>query len=119
MLPHKMMIVRPAWRFIDPAPRVQHLRGHMKEKIAAIRKALSKSFNAAPVEYENGEGRHRFSLELPKVTHRVHFSLEVLEGHQATEFKRLCKGASNYLQRNPTGLPKQIFVTNTGVLEEK
>jgi len=91
----------------------------MKEKISAIRKALSKSFNAAPVEYVNADGRHRFNLELPKVTHRVHFSLEVLDGHQATEFKRLCKGASNYLQRNPTGLPKQLFVTDTGVLEEK
>jgi len=47
----------------------------MKEKIAAIRKALSKSFNASPVEYVNADGRHRFNLELPKVTHRVHFSL--------------------------------------------
>ena len=95
------------------------MRGHMKEKIAAIRKALSKSFNAAPVEYVNADGRHKFNLELPKVTHRVHFSTEVFDGHQAAEFKRLCKGASSYLQRNPTGYPKQLLVTNTGVLEEK
>ena len=91
----------------------------MKEKIAAIRKALSKSFNAAPVEYVNADGRHQFNVELPKVTHRVHFSEEVLDGHQAGDFKRLCKGASSYLQRNPTGFPKQLFVTDTGVLEEK
>lgn len=91
----------------------------MKEKIAAIRKALSKSFNAAPVEYVNADGRHKFNLELPKVTHRVHFSAEVFDGHQAAEFKRLCKGASSYLQRNPTGYPKQLLVTNTGVFEEK
>jgi hypothetical protein len=118
-----MMLVRLALRSIYLAPRAgagaQQFRGYMKEKIAAIRKALSKSFNAAPVEYVNADGRHRFNLELPKVTHRVHFSLEVLDGHQATEFKRLCKGAASYLQRNPTGLPKQVFVTNTGVLEEK
>jgi hypothetical protein len=49
----------------------------------------------------------------------VHFSEEVLDGHQAGDFKRLCKGASSYLQRNPTGFPKQLFVTDTGVLEEK
>lgn len=91
----------------------------MKEKIAVIRKALSKSFNAAPVEYVNADGRHKFNLELPKVTHRVHFSAEVFDGHQAAEFKRLCKGASSYLQRNPTGHAKQLLVTNTGVHEEK
>jgi hypothetical protein len=91
----------------------------MKEKIAAVRKALSKSFNAAPVEYVNADGRHKFNLELPKVTHRVHFSVEVFDSHEAGDFKRLCKGASSYLQRNPTGYPKQLLVTDIGVLEEK
>lgn len=91
----------------------------MKEKIAAIRKALSKNFNTAPVVYTDADGRHKFNLELPKVTHRVHFSVEVFEGREAKDFKRLCKEASSYLKRNPTGHAKQLFVTNIGVVEEK
>lgn len=91
----------------------------MKEKITAIRKALSKNFNAAPVQYVNGEGRHHFNLTLPKVTHRVHFSLEVVEKHQAGNFKRLCKEVALYLRRNPTGLPRQVLVTETEVVEEE
>jgi hypothetical protein len=90
----------------------------MKEKISAIRKALSKNFNAAPVEYLNGDGRHHFNLELPKVTHRVDFSLDVVEARETGNFKRLCKEVANYLKRNPTGKPKQLLVTKTGVLEE-
>jgi hypothetical protein len=91
----------------------------MKDKISAIRKALSKNFNAAPVEYLNGDGFHHFNLELPNVTHRVHFSLEVVERRDAANFKRLCKEVASYLKRNPTGYPKQLLVTDTGVLEEK
>ena len=53
----------------------------MDEKITAIRKALSKNFNSAPVKYVDAEGCHRFNLELPRVTHRVNFSLDVVEGH--------------------------------------
>ena len=91
----------------------------MNEKITAIRKALSKNFNAAPVEYLDSEGCHRFNLELPRVTHRVNFTLEVVEDHQAGNFKRLCKEVASYLSRNPTGKPKQVLVTKTGVLEEE
>lgn len=91
----------------------------MNEKISAIRKALSKNFNAAPVEYVDGDGCHHFNLELPRVTHRVHFTLEVVEGRDAGNFKRLCKEVASYLRRNPTGKPKQVLVTKTGVLEEE
>jgi len=91
----------------------------MDDKISAIRKALSKNFNAAPVEYLNGDGCHHFSLELPRVTHRVHFALDVVERREAGNFKRLCKEVASFLKRNPTGKPKQLLVTLTGVLEEK
>jgi len=91
----------------------------MNEKITAIRKALSKNFNAAPVQYLDGEGCHHFNLELPRVTHRVNFSLEVVDEHQATNFKRLCKEVASFISRNPTGKPRQILVTKTGVLEEQ
>lgn len=91
----------------------------MKEKITAIRKALSKNFNAAPVEYVDGDGRHHFNLVLPKVTHRVHFTLEVVEKYGAGNFKRLCKEVALYLRRNPTGNPRQVLVTETEVLEEE
>jgi hypothetical protein len=91
----------------------------MNEKISAIRKALSKNFNAAPVVYLNGEGRHHFNLELPRVTHRVHFTLEVVDAHEAPRFKRLCKEVTSFLQRNPTGRPRQVLVTSTGVREEE
>jgi hypothetical protein len=91
----------------------------MNDKIVAIRKALSKNFNAAPVQYLDSEGAHRFNLELPRVTHRVNFTLEVVEDHQAGNFKRLCKEVASYLSRNPTGKPKQVLVTKTGVLEEE
>jgi hypothetical protein len=91
----------------------------MDEKIVAIRKALSKNFNAAPVKYLDGDGRHHFNLELPKVTHRVHFALDVVDGHAVGHFKRMCKEVASYLQRNPTGLPRQVLVTATGVREEE
>lgn len=91
----------------------------MKEKILAIRKALSKNFNAAPVAYLNGDGCHQFNLELPRVTHRVHFSLEVVDRYDAANFKRLCKGVAVFLKRKPTGEPRQVLVTNTGVVEEE
>ncbi len=91
----------------------------MNDKIVAIRKALSKNFNAAPVQYLDSEGAHHFNLELPRVTHRVNFTLEVVEDHQAGNFKRLCKEVASYLSRNPTGKPKQVLVTKTGVLEEE
>jgi hypothetical protein len=91
----------------------------MKEKITAIRKALSKNFNAAPVKYVNGDGCHHFNLELPRVTHRVHFSLEVVERYEAGSFKGLCRGVATYLKRNPTGNPKQVLVTDTGLREEE
>lgn len=91
----------------------------MNDKIIAIRKALSKNFNAAPVQYLDSEGAHHFNLELPRVTHRVNFTLEVVEDHQAGNFKRLCKEVASYLSRNPTGKPKQVLVTKTGVLEEE
>lgn len=90
----------------------------MNEKITAIRKALSKNFNAAPVLYLDSEGCHHFNLELPRVTHRVNFTLEVVDAHQATNFKRLCKEVASFISRNPTGKPKQVLVTKTGVLEE-
>jgi len=90
----------------------------MDEKIAAIRKALSKNFNAAPVRYLDGEGCHHFDLQLPRVTHRVNFTLEVVETHAAVRFKRLCKEVTTHLQRNPTGRPRQVLVTTTGVQEE-
>lgn len=90
----------------------------MEEKISAIRKALSKNFNAAPVAYLNGDGCHHFDLKLPKVTHRVNFALDVVEGREAGSFKRLCREVAIYLKRNPTGHPKQVLVTVTGVLEE-
>ncbi|HUU71005.1 MAG TPA: hypothetical protein VMW70_00130 [Burkholderiales bacterium] len=91
----------------------------MDEKITAIRKALSKNFNSAPVKYVDAEGCHRFNLELPRVTHRVNFSLEVLERHDAVSFKRLCKGVATYLKRNPTGKPRQVLLTKTGIVEEE
>ena len=91
----------------------------MDEKITAIRKALSKNFNAAPVKYLDGEGCHHFNLELPRVTHRVNFSLEVVERHDAVSFKRLCKGVATYLKRNPTGKPRQVLLTKTGIVEEE
>jgi hypothetical protein len=91
----------------------------MDEKIAAIRKALSKNFNAAPVQYLNGDGRHQFDLELPKVTHRVNFTLEVVDTYAAIRFKRLCKEVTSFLQRNPTGRPRPVLVTSTGVQEEE
>lgn len=90
----------------------------MDEKIAAIRKALSKNFNAAPVRYLDGDGCHHFDLQLPKVTHRVNFTLEVVDAHAAVRFKRLCKEVTTHLQRNPTGRPRQVLVTTTGVKEE-
>ena len=91
----------------------------MDEKITAIRKALSKNFNAAPVKYVDGEGCHHFKLELPRVTHRVNFSLEVVDRHDAVSFKRLCKGVATYLKRNPTGKPRQVLLTKTGIVEEE
>jgi len=91
----------------------------MEEKITAIRKALSKNFNSAPVKYLNGEGCHHFNLELPRVTHHVNFSLEVVERHDAVSFKRLCKGVATYLKRNPTGKPRQVLLTKTGIVEEE
>lgn len=91
----------------------------MDEKITAIRKALSKNFNSAPVKYLNGEGCHQFNLELPRVTHRVNFSLEVVERHEAVSFKRLCKGVATYLKRSPTGKPRQVLLTKTGIVEEE
>lgn len=91
----------------------------MNEKITAIRKALSKNFNAAPVEYLNSDGCHHFNLALPRVTHRVNFSLEVVDAHQATNFKRLCKEVASFISRNPTGKPRQVLVTKTSVLEEE
>ena len=91
----------------------------MDEKITAIRKALSKNFNAAPVVYVDGQGCHHFNLELPRVTHRVNFSLEVVERHDAVSFKRLCKGVATYLKRNPTGKPRQVLLTKTGIVEEE
>lgn len=91
----------------------------MDEKITAIRKALSKNFNSAPVRYVDGEGCHHFDLELPRVTHRVNFSLEVVDRHDAVSFKRLCKGVAAYLKRNPTGKPRQVLLTKTGIVEEE
>ena len=91
----------------------------MDEKISAIRKALSKNFNSAPVKYVDAEGCHRFNLELPRVTHRVNFSLDVVEGHEAIRFKRLCKSVATYLKRNPTGKPRQVMLTSTGIIEEE
>jgi hypothetical protein len=91
----------------------------MDEKITAIRKALSKNFNSAPVKYVDGEGCHHFNLELPRVTHRVNFSLEVVDRHEAVSFKRLCKGVATYLKRNPTGKPRQVLLTKTGIVEEE
>jgi len=91
----------------------------MKEKILAIRKALSKNFNSAPVVYLNGEDCHEFDLELPRVTHRIRFSLEVVDRYEATNFKRLCKGVAVFLKRKPTGKPRQVLLTNTGVVEEE
>lgn len=91
----------------------------MKEKIAAIRKALSKNFNAAPVQYLSAEGCHHFNLELPKVTHRVRFAPEVIDKREAANFKRLCKEIASHLQRNPTGRPRQVLVTNTGLRDEE
>ncbi|MFN0314090.1 MAG: hypothetical protein ACKVQA_03505 [Burkholderiales bacterium] len=91
----------------------------MKEKIAAIRKALSKNFNAAPVQYASVEGCHHFNLELPKVTHRVRFQPEVVDNRDAANFKRLCKEIAGHLQRNPTGRPRQVLVTNTGLRDEE
>jgi hypothetical protein len=55
--------------------------------------------------------------ELPRVTHRC-ISRRRRRGREAGNFKRLCKEASNFLKRNPTGKPKQLLVTLTGVLEE-
>lgn len=91
----------------------------MDEKITAIRKALSKNFNSAPVKYVDGDGCHHFNLELPRVTHRVNFSLEVVDRHDAVSFKRLCKGVATYLKRNPTGKPRQVLLTKTGIVEEE
>ena len=91
----------------------------MDEKITAIRKALSKNFNSAPVKYVDAEGCHRFNLELPRVTHRVNFSLDVVERHEPIRFKRLCKSVAAYLKRNPTGEPRQVLLTKTGIVEEE
>ena len=91
----------------------------MKEKILAIRKALSKNFNSAPVVYLDGEDCHKFDLELPRVTHRIRFSLDVVDRYDATNFKRLCKGVAVFLKRKPTGKPRQVLLTNTGVVEEE
>jgi len=89
------------------------------EKITAIRKALSSNFNSAPVKYVSSDGCHRFNLELPRVTHRVNFSTEVVERHDAVSFKRLCKSVATYLKRNPTGKPRQVLLTKTGIVEEE
>lgn len=89
-----------------------------QEKITAIRKALSKNFKSAPVKYLNGDGCHHFNLELPRVTHRVNFALDVVEQHDVTSFKRLCKNVAIYLQRNPTGMPRQVMLTSSGIVEE-
>ncbi|UCH48767.1 MAG: hypothetical protein JSU95_02900 [Betaproteobacteria bacterium] len=89
-----------------------------QEKITAIRKALSKNFKSAPVRYLDGDGCHHFNLELPRVTHRVNFALDVVEQHEAASFKRLCKNVAVYLQRNPTGMPRQVLLTRSGIVEE-
>ncbi len=89
-----------------------------QEKITAIRKALSKNFKSAPVKYVDGDGCHHFDLELPRVTHRVNFALDVFEQHEVTSFKRLCKNIAVHLQRNPTGLPRQVLLTRSGIVEE-
>lgn len=89
-----------------------------QEKITAIRKALSKNFKSAPVRYVNGDGCHHFNLELPRVTHRVNFALDVVDQHDVTSFKRLCKSVAIHLQRNPTGVPRQVLLTRSGIVEE-
>ena len=89
-----------------------------QEKITAIRKALSKNFKSAPVKYVDGNGCHHFNLQLPRVTHRVNFALDVVEQHDVNSFKRLCKNVAIYLQRNPTGMPRQILLTSSGIVEE-
>ena len=89
-----------------------------QEKITAIRKALSKNFKSAPVRYLDGDGCHQFDLELPRVTHRVNFALDVFEQQEVASFKRLCKNIAIYLQRNPTGLPRQVLLTRSGIVEE-
>ena len=88
-----------------------------QEKITAIRKALSKNFKSAPVRYLDGDGCHQFDLELPRVTHRVNFALDVFEQQEVASFKRLCKNIAIYLQRNPTGLPRQVLLTRSGIVE--
>ena len=90
-----------------------------QEKITAIRKALSKNFKSAPVKYLDGDGCHHFDLELPRVTHRVNFALDVVEQHEAASFKRLCKNIAIHLQRNPTGMPRQVLLTRSGIVEEE
>lgn len=89
-----------------------------QEKITAIRKALSKNFKSAPVKYVDGEGCHQFDLELPRVTHRVNFAVDVVEQSEVASFKRLCKNVAIYLQRNPTGMPRQVLLTRSGIVEE-
>ena len=90
----------------------------MKEKIEVLLRTLGNAFDGASVEYKNAAGRHQIYLTLPKVTHRLDFSDEVVAGKDAGHLKRLCKQVAAHLQHSPEGKPKHLLVKGDGIHEE-
>lgn len=90
----------------------------MKEKIDLLLRTLGNAFDGASVEYKNAEGRHTIYLTLPKGTHRLDFSEEVVAGKDAGHLKRLCKQVVAHLQHSPDGKIKHLLVKGDGIHEE-
>ena len=90
----------------------------MKEKIEVLLKTLGNAFDGASFEYTHEEGRHKISLKLPSVTHRLDFLEEVVASKDAGHLKRLCKQVAAHLQHGPDGKPKHVLVKGDGIHEE-
>ena len=89
----------------------------MKEKVEVLLKTLGNAFAGASLEYAHEEGRHKITLNLPKVTHRLDFLEEVVASKDAGHLKRLCKQVAALLQHGPEGKPKHLLVKADGIHE--
>lgn len=90
----------------------------MNEKIELLVRTLGNAFHDASIDYKNVEGRHKIYLTLPKGTHRLDFSEEVVAGKDAGHLKRLCKQVVAHLQHTPDGKTKHLLVKSDGIHEE-
>ena len=90
----------------------------MKEKIEVLLRTLGNAFHGATLDYKNAEGRHTIYLGLPKGTHRLDFSEEVVVGKDTGHLKRMCKQVVAHLRHGPVGKTKHLLVKGDGIHEE-